>query len=151
MVLTTNSTKMKPNKENIVNEMLLELEKGITYSECLVVNGSKWLLPSTTFTRYWKVANERHSEKQELIKAELLSVSIDSEKDKLKSAIFTKEQAMKLLVKIAKNKETRDTDKINAVKTMADLEGWKAPVKSDLTTNGKDIPAPTFNIILDNE
>lgn len=119
---------MKPNKENIVNEILIELEKGISYSECLVVNGSKWSLPSTTFTRYWKTANEKHAEKQELIKNELLVVSIDSEKEKLKKAILTKDSALELLTKIA-NEGDRDSDRINALKTMADLEGWKAPTK----------------------
>jgi len=122
---------MKPNKENIVNEMLLELEKGISYSECLVVNGSKWLLPSTTFTRYWKTANERHAEKQKIIQNELLAISTEAEKDKLKKAILSKDKALTLLTKIAKDKLSRDSDKINALKTMADIEGWKAPTKID--------------------
>lgn len=142
---------MKPNKENIVNEMLLELEKGISFSDCLALFGTKWNLPKTTFARYWKTANERHSVKQEAIQKELMIVSTEAEKEKLKEAIFTKDKAMKLLVKIAKDKDTRANDKINAVKAMADLEGWKAPVKTDLTTNGKEIPAPVFNIVLDNE
>lgn len=35
---------MKPNKENIVNEMLIELEKGTSYAQCMKVNESKWKL-----------------------------------------------------------------------------------------------------------
>lgn len=151
MVVTTKPINMKPNKENIVNEMLLELEKGISFSDCLVLVGTKWNLPKTTFSRYWKTANERHAVKQEAIQKELLAVSTEAEINKLKTAIFTKDKAMKLLVKIAKNKDTRANDKINAVKAMADLEGWKAPVKTDLTTNGKELPAPVFQIVLDNE
>lgn len=50
----------KPNKENIVTEMLLELKKGISYSQCLQVNASKWKLTEGTFVRYWKEANSRH-------------------------------------------------------------------------------------------
>jgi hypothetical protein len=122
---------MKPNKENIVNEMLLELEKGTTYSDCMGVIGLKWSLPPTTFTRYWKTANEKHAIKQEAIQKELLIVSTDSEKERLKTAIFTKDKAIKLLVKIAKAKDTRDNDKINAVKTISEMEGWKAPNKTE--------------------
>lgn len=54
----------KPNKENIITEMLVELKTGITYSECFALISRKWTLGETTFKRYWKDANLLHKKVQ---------------------------------------------------------------------------------------
>ena len=92
----------KPNKENIITDMLIELEKGISYSDCLALNGTKWNLPKTTFVRYWKTANERHAVNQESMQKAISEEYIQSGKERVKMAILTKEQRMEILTSIAK-------------------------------------------------
>lgn len=123
---------MKANKQKIVDEFLIELEKGISYSECLVLNGSKWNFPKTTFTRYWNIANEAYRLRQQSINSILLEQSTELQKQRLKKAILTKEESLSILSELAKN-ASKETDKINAVKTLADLQGWKAPTKTEVT------------------
>lgn len=129
---------VKPNKENIITEMLIELEKGISYTDCMVVNGSKWLLPSTTFTRYWKEANSRHFITQQAIQKEITTQSTEAEKERLKSAILTKNQSLQILSDLAMTAE-KDSDKINSLKTLADLQGWKAPTQIESKVDVKSI------------
>ena len=88
---------IKPNKENIITDILIELERGISYTDCLVLNGSKWFLPKTTFTRYWKTANECHLLNQEEKRLQIASMSMEAEKERVKSAILTKDQSLQLL------------------------------------------------------
>lgn len=121
---------VKPNKENIITEMLIELEKGISYTDCMVVNGSKWLLPSTTFTRYWKEANSRHFITQQAIQKQIVDQTTEAEKERLKIAILTKDQSLKILSDLAITAE-KDSDKINSLKTLADLQGWKSPIQTE--------------------
>lgn len=140
---------MKPNKENIVNEMLLELEKGISFSDCLALFGTKWNLPKTTFARYWKTANERHAVKQGAIQKELMIVSTESEKDKLKEAILSKNERMLILTQIALGQiplqkpivcagviqqiETVPNwmDRRNAIAELNKMDGSYAPIKQE--------------------
>jgi phenylalanine-4-hydroxylase len=49
---------MKPNKINIVNEILCYLEEGKRFEDVFKLILTKWKLSRTTFANYWKVANE---------------------------------------------------------------------------------------------
>ena len=49
---------MKPNKINIVNEILCYLQEGKRFEEVFKLILTKWQLSRTTFANYWKVANE---------------------------------------------------------------------------------------------
>lgn len=60
---------MKADKENIILEMLKEMEKGSKYSQVLTVNDSKWQLSESTFSRYWRIAKERHANRVEAVNA----------------------------------------------------------------------------------
>jgi chromosome segregation ATPase len=87
----------KPNKENIITDMLIELEKGISYSDCLALNGTKWNLPKTTFVRYWKSANERHAINQESTQKAIAEQSIEAGKERVKTAIKSKIERLEIL------------------------------------------------------
>lgn len=56
-----------PKKEQTVNEMLLEIEMGITYSECMKLNERLWKLPETTYNRYWSEASKRYKARLDAI------------------------------------------------------------------------------------
>ena len=49
---------MKPNKINIVNEILCYLEEGKRFEDVFKLILTKWQLSRTTFANYWRVANE---------------------------------------------------------------------------------------------
>ncbi len=51
----------KPNRENVISEILVRLAGSIKYTECLADIGGKWRIPSRTFDRYWKEANSRYA------------------------------------------------------------------------------------------
>ena len=121
---------VKPNRENIITHILIELEKGIGYKDCLGVIGAKWGTPSTTFDRYWKEANSRHLVTQQAIQNQIAIESTDAEKERLKLAILTKDQSLKILSDLAMTAE-KDSDKINAVKTISDMQGWKSPIQTE--------------------
>lgn len=81
---------VKPNKENIITDMLTELANGITYSECLVDIGSKWQLPEQTFVRYWNEANKRHLETQQEAQKQMNDETIKAMVDAVKSGLKSK-------------------------------------------------------------
>lgn len=135
-------TSMKPNKENIITEILIELEKGISYKDCHEVILSKFKLSEPTFVTYWKEANKRHLEVQQATQKAIAEQSIIDDIDRLKIGILDKTEALKILTNIAKEplKEgsmglvSAKTEQISAIKTIADLQGWNSPTKTENTT-----------------
>jgi len=97
---------VKPNKENIITDMLTELANGITYSECLVDIGSKWELPEQTFVRYWNEANKRHLETQQEAQKQMNDETIKAMVDAVKSGLKSKIE--RTLEKQADIKNLRD-------------------------------------------
>lgn len=132
---------MKPNKQNIINDILIELEKGIGYKDCLVVIGIKWKLPPTTYSRYWKTANEQYKIKQDLIQKELLITSTEAQKERLKKAILSKDEILEKLTEIANEAFSNSKDgtnidynnRINAIKVLVDILGLKAPTNTNVS------------------
>lgn len=138
---------MKPNKENIINDILIELEKGITFSDCLALNGTKWQLSQRTFARYWKKANEAHKDVLNKRQKELADISIEAEKERLKMAILTRHERMKIASDIGKGKAWKvgdeiliptSSDRLRALDYLSKVEGDYAPIKSETTLNGVD-------------
>lgn len=138
---------MKPNKENIINDILIELEKGITYSDCLALNGRKWQLSPRTFARYWKDANEAYKEALNKRQKELADISTEAEKERLKSALLTKHERILIAQSIAQGKAWKSGDikivpsagdRIRALDFIAKVEGDYSPIKSETTINGVD-------------
>lgn len=132
---------MKPNKENIINDILIELEKGINYNECLILFGTKWNLPKTTFTRYWKNANDRYREVLNSRQKELDVLTTDLEKERLKSAILTKYERLMIAQGIAQGKARKigdtvmipsDGDRIRALDFIAKVEGDYTASKTEI-------------------
>lgn len=132
---------MKPNKENIITDILIELEKGIERGEALAKVGKKWQISPRTFDRHWKTANERYSGSQEATQKALSEQRTEIEKERLKKAILSKDEALMILSKIGNGTATKVdgnilvpsfNERTNAIKTMAEFQGWKAPTKIDI-------------------
>ena len=158
---------MKPKKEQTVNEMLLEIEMGTSYTECLKINGGLWGLPPTTFDRYWGEASKRFKARLDAIEEATTKVAVSMEIKALKKAILSKHERQELLSKLATG-EIRSWREVvtesgvikleyysasEAKQNIAELnkmDGDYAPVKKDITSGGEKLAAPTFEIILDN-
>ena len=158
---------MKPKKEQTVNEMLLEIEMGISYTECLRINDGLWGLPSSTFDRYWAEASKRYKARLDAIEEATTKAAVSMEIKALKKAILSKHERQELLSKLATG-EIRSWREVvtesgvikleyysaaEAKQNIAELnkmDGDYAPVKKDITSGGEKLAAPTFEIILDN-
>jgi hypothetical protein len=143
---------IKPNKENLITEILFLLQKGSTYTETKKVILSKFKLTEVTFVSYWKESNERHSKIQLATQTAIVEQSINADLDRLKLNILTKTDALLILTDIAKEnlKESVNgsisakLEQISAIKTIAELQGWNEAIKSDVTTNGNLVHRITF-------
>jgi len=159
---------MKPNKENIITEILIELEKGITFTACMELFDMIWSLPPTTFKRYWAEANLRYTAVNQKAQKEISDILVGSAKERLKMAILSKDERMEILTKIAKGdisikKEVATkfgveildvvpdfNDRKAAIAELNKMDGEYAPIRKDITSGGEKLAAPKFEIILDN-
>ena len=95
---------VKPNKENIISDILNELHKGTTFTECFKVILSKFKLSEPTFATYWKEACSVHLETQQeaqrAMNEETINTMVEAVKSGLKSKIertLEKQKDIKLL------------------------------------------------------
>ena len=156
---------MKPKKEQIVNEMLLEIEMGITYSECLRINDGLWGLSSSTFDRYWAEASKRFKARLDAIEEATTKVAVSMEIKALRKAILSKHERQEILTQIAKGEiplvkhivcdgviQEVDVvpawaDRRAAIAELNKMEGDYAPVKKDITSGGEPIKQITGIIV----
>lgn len=147
--------------------MLLEIEMGITYSECMKLNESLWQLTQSTYDRYWVEASKRYKARLDAIEEATTKVAVSMEIKALKKAILSKHERQELLSKLATGeiKSWREVITERGVVTLEyysaseakqniaelnKMDGDYAPVKKDITSGGEKLAAPTFEIILDN-
>ena len=146
---------MKPNKQNIINDILIELEKGIGYKDCFELIRTKSDIVRSTFSNYWNQANEHYRIKQETINKELASVELEQKKESLKKAILSRDERMEILTKIAKGEIPLTKpmvcdgviqhvlvvpnwmDRKNAISELNKMDGSYAPTKSEVDLTGE--------------
>ena len=147
---------LKPNKENIITEILIELERGINFTACAELFDMNWALPPTTFKRYWKEANSRYQTVNVIAQKELSDIFLDGKKEALKKAILTKHERLELLSKLATGEiatwreviTERGIQKLEyysgaeakaAIAEINKMDGEYAPIKKDITSGGLPI------------
>ncbi|UOK41588.1 MULTISPECIES: hypothetical protein [Flavobacterium] len=138
----------KAKREMIINDIMCLMSAHTEPKEIFDKNGQNWHVSYRTFYRYVQEASGRLSAQQKTIQNELMVKIASHTKQRLKMALMTKEDALRKLQDIAMNGK-RDSDKINAIKTMMEMEGWKASVKSDVNLIGIT-PVFGFNPLIDN-
>ena len=156
---------MKPKKEQTVNEMLLEIEMGISYTECLRINDGLWGLPSSTFDRYWAEASKRFKARLDAIEEATTKIAVSMEIKALKKAILGKHERQEILTQIAKGEiplvkhivcdgviQEVDVvpawaDRRAAIAELNKMEGDYAPIKKDITSGGEPIKQITGIIV----
>lgn len=91
----------KPNKENIVTEMLILLESGISRADCLAKIVAKWQMSVRTFDRYWKTAQEQHAETQNAIQSSIAEISIEAFRENFTGKILSVLERKEILTQMA--------------------------------------------------
>lgn len=138
----------KPNKQNVIDEILIELEKGISYTNCLSVNGSKWQKPQRTFDRYWTEAQNQYQIRHQLINNEIIKQAVENKKEVLKVANLTKIDRILIAEKIAMGNAKKidgiilvpsPSDQLKALDYLAKINSDYAPTKTDITTGGEKL------------
>ena len=134
---------MKPNKQQYIDFILNELNSGnVQYKDVVGVFCGKFGLTENSFIKYWKLANEAYLEQREAINNAKLEQSIESEKEAVKRNILSKHDALEILSDIAKGKHKKveghlviitANEQRGAIETMAKLNGWEAPKKTETT------------------
>lgn len=138
---------MKLNKENIINDILVELEKGITFEACFKLIQTKSNLVRSTFASYWKIANERYRDVLNMRQKELGELSTVIEKERLKSALLTKHDRLLIAQGLAQGKAWKvgdavmiptAGDRIRALDFIAKVEGDYATQKFQTEISGAE-------------
>lgn len=123
---------MKPNKEKIVQDILIELEKGASYNQTSTVICSKFRFSDRTFAKYWNDANEAYKDTLNKRQKELDALSTDLEKERIKSAILTKFERMEIASTIAKGTPRfsseqilipSDSERMKAIDYLSKIDG----------------------------
>ena len=150
-------------EEAYIEFILNELGKGnVSFTKVFELNRTKFNLARPTFSKYWKLANEAYTEQRRAVKSAKLKQTIEEEIKAVTKQILTKNEALEIITNIAKGNARRvkigdkeqvliptENERLKAIEIGAKIEGWNAPQKTDLTTNGKEL---TTNIIVhDNE
>ena len=140
---------MKENKEIYVDFIIGEIDKGnVSYKDVVSEFCGKFRLSEKSFDKYWKMANEAHKERRQLIETAKIGIVIATEKEAVKRAILDKHEVLEILSEIALGRPKKIEGQIilpsanerrAAIETMAKFQGWFAPTKLDHTSNGKEI------------
>lgn len=129
---------MKPNKQKYIDFIIDNLENGnVQYKDVMLLFVSNFQLTEKTFVVYWKLANEKHKERQESINKELLSVDIENKKQVLKSTNLDKIGRILIAEEIAlKNGDKISaSDQLKALDYLSKINGDFAPQRIENETN----------------
>lgn len=153
---------IKPGKQQIVDQLILLIEKGKSYSVCLGVNRSKWKFAESTFARYWKIANQQHAERQQSLNKAKADLDFQNAVDERKKQIADINERKEILTKIIRGqmplKKAFVTskgikyvnvvpdwmDRKNAIAELNKMDGSYEAEKLDVTTTG--IPSSTITL-----
>lgn len=151
----------KVSKKTVIDNLIVLIESGKTYSYCLGASGSKWGVPKNTFNRYWKIANQHHTEAQQAIKEAKAALDLQNAIDERKMQIADINERKEILTKIlrgeiplqkafvvGKSIEFIDVvpdwmDRKAAIAELNKMDGSYAAEKIDLST---DQPATTITL-----
>jgi hypothetical protein len=155
----------KPSKQVIIDSIINQIEKGKGFSTVLALLGSKWHLPKTTFVRYWKKANDQHTEAQQPIKELKAALYTENALNERKRDIADVLERKEVLTKILRGQIPLEkamvvngvieyvevipdwTDRKNAISELNKMEGDYAPTKVAQTDkDGNDIKI-TLNLL----
>jgi hypothetical protein len=93
---------MTPTKQKIIDEIIIEIESGKSYTEIVAVICGKFRFSERTFDKYWKEANEQYKVIQDKRRVITESLTIQAHIEAVESAIMSREEKLKILESIIK-------------------------------------------------
>lgn len=133
----------RPNKQKSIDIIFEKLKDGITYGKCLEYFVKKWSVPQSTFSNYWKEANERFTEHREAINEAMTNKAIDLAKKHVERKIMTRFDILEQLTKIALGEHSRmgadeyyqptAGEQIRAMETINRMQGYNEADKLEVT------------------
>jgi hypothetical protein len=126
----------------------LKINPTESYNDMYAKYSQEFAISRKTFDKDWKKAKKTFFEYQTLINNAKLEESIAQEKESVKLAILSKNQILEKLSKIAESAVYYSKDgslnedysnKISAMKTINEMQGYKAPLKSETEVNINEI------------
>lgn len=137
--------KIKINRSIAIKSILNDLKKGIDKKSILENLRKKSNFHISSFYNWYKEAEQQYlsfkTKANPVIEAKEMELLSSLAEQNIKNGILTKTQVLKRLSDLVLYAK-RDSDKINAAKTMAEWEGWKAPIKTDITSLGESLNKP---------
>jgi hypothetical protein len=94
--------KAKANKAVIIDAIVKQIEKGKGFGTVLKLIGTKWNLSRTTYSRYWKSANEQHTVAQQILKEAKAALDLQNALNERQSQIADVMERKEILTKIAR-------------------------------------------------
>ena len=147
----------------VVEEIILHIEKGLTYNKAMRKIVSKYQFTDRTFCRHWKNAFEIHTQRQSERKALLTETEVETRKYHIISAAERKEYLTKMILgeieitlkrpfwnpeqkKMQMIPVTNPADektRISAIAELNRMEGDYAPTKvANTDKDGNDVQPP---------
>jgi hypothetical protein len=142
---------MKQNKEIYIQFILDQLKSGVvSFEQTLKLFNTKHNLTRSNFSKYWKIANERHFEAMQEAQRIRAEAEAEEIKKDAKRLYLDRAQRLEIAFKIAQGSARRidgevivptDADRIRALDYIAKMEGDYQPARVAQTdSKGNDIP-----------
>lgn len=128
----------KPNKQNIIDEVIELIRVSTNYNTALAQIGAKWHISKRTFDRYWKTAGEQHIEAKRPIKNKKEALDTKKAINTCVKLNITIERIATVLLDILENKKAnvKPADQIAAGKQLCVMFGFNEPSKTDVSISG---------------
>lgn len=142
---------MTPTTQKIIDEIIIEIESGKSYSECLAQSGTRWHIPKRTFDRRWNEANEQYKVIQDKRRAITESITTQAHIEATETAIMSRKEKLRILEEIATGVSLFEkilvvqgvvqreivkpdaTDRMKAIEIHNKMQGDNAPDESNTT------------------
>ncbi len=131
------------SKQAYIDFILEQLQNGsVSFERVFELFLTKFNAARPTFAKYWKLANEQHSQQREAIEKAKQAITITQEIEAVKTQIKTKEQILERLNEII-NQEHKViggevvlpsfSDINKAIDTYCKIQGYHASTKQELS------------------
>ena len=133
-------------QEKYITFIVDELRKGsVSHKEVFALTCCNLRqMSKRSFDKYWKIANEHYTDELQAIQKQKTAIHTETELNITRANVLNKLQAKEILSQIAKKEQSKPSEKIQAIKTLADLEGWNdlkaGPIT--ITVNPIDVVIP---------
>jgi hypothetical protein len=123
---------MKENKQTYIDFIIETLNKGeVSFEKVFELFLTKFNVSRPTFAKYWKYANQKHSEQRERIEAAKMIEAIKQETKAVKAQIKSKEEIM-LHVQSIMHGADKEVDQLKAADLLNKMLGYYSPTQQNV-------------------